>query len=90
VDNLRGHAIQKIAGQWVYCDTGEPTAGNRRDCGHCRLQDTPEGHDGCLGTLPDVANACCGHGDPDAVYIQFKDGRILRGSAASGFLMSLG
>lgn len=33
-------------------------------CGHCNLNPTEDGHDGCLGELPVdiVMNACCGHG----------------------------
>jgi ribosomal protein L37AE/L43A len=41
-------------------------------CGHCKKSKTPEGHDGCLGTLPgDVMNACCGHGEKVGAYIQY-------------------
>lgn len=41
-------------------------------CLHCGLQVTPEGHDGCIGTLGNgVMNACCGHGSIDMAYIQF-------------------
>lgn len=31
-------------------------------CGHCGRKFTKEGHDGCLGALVGVMNACCGHG----------------------------
>lgn len=31
-------------------------------CRHCQMERTPEGHDPCLGTLPGVQYACCGHG----------------------------
>jgi len=41
-------------------------------CGHCNLKRTTEGHDGCIGTLPNVMNACCGHGEIKAAYIQFN------------------
>lgn len=45
-------------------------------CGHCGLIATPEGHDGCLGDLsPHVKNACCGHGNDSAAYIQFDGER---------------
>jgi len=30
---------------------------------------TPEGHDACLGKLPGVGAACCGHGVDDAYAI---------------------
>lgn len=41
-------------------------------CGHCGLKRTPEGYDGCLGTIPGVMNACCGHGDENIAYVQFN------------------
>lgn len=41
-------------------------------CLHCGLNRTPEGHDGCIGTLENVMNACCGHGRPKEAYIQFN------------------
>lgn len=40
-------------------------------CGYCLKKRTTEGHDGCIGTLENVMNACCGHGEVDAAYIQF-------------------
>lgn len=80
----RGHRIVTLSGGmpansrsvWVYADTGEPVSANpNRDCGHCGLANTPEGHDGCLGTLPGVMNACCGHGTGEA-YVQFPPGNV--------------
>lgn len=41
-------------------------------CLHCKLPRTPEGHDGCIGTLENVMNACCGHGDSKMAYVQFN------------------
>ena len=50
----------------------EPGRVNADVCAHCSKQCTPEGHDACLGTLKGgVMNACCGHGDDEAAYIQF-------------------
>lgn len=76
--NLRGHKIEPVDGQWVYSDNGEPTVGNRRPCGHCKKPDRKDGHDACLGHLPGVMNACCGHGT-DGSYIQFNNGSTVRG-----------
>src|SRR5512144_3031650 len=70
------------------------------------LEEWPElGADPCLGWLPDVAAACCGHGfsgDPDP-WDQTEDGRrphtsvaelpehvILHGDNALAFFRSLG
>lgn len=79
-DKLRGWSIECVSGEWVYSDTKEPTATTwqRRPCGHCGLFNTDEGHDGCLGTLPGVMNACCGHGEVNEAYVQFNDNTILR------------
>lgn len=53
-------------------------------CGACGLKRTPQGHDGCIGTLPEdkVMNACCGHGEDRTAYVQFWDGDIIRGNEA--------
>ena len=81
---LRGHEILLANGEWVYADTREPTAEKytTRPCGKCGLPFTPEGHDGCLGTLPGVMNACCGHGCTESAYVQFWNGERLSGKAA--------
>jgi len=39
-------------------------------CGHCNLKRTSEGHDGCIGALLNVKNACCGHGEDNIAYVQ--------------------
>lgn len=48
-------------GDWLYEDTGK-VAMDERPCPRCGEMPTPEGHDACLGTLPNVKSACCGHG----------------------------
>ena len=81
----RGHAIcyNQDQGIWIYVDTGQPVEEWKdRPCGWCGYENTPEGHDGCLGTLPGVRNACCGHGVDEDAYIQFQDGSELRGLEA--------
>jgi hypothetical protein len=35
--------------------------------------------DKCLGTLPGVKNACCGHGVKELAYICFNNGLIIEG-----------
>lgn len=81
---FRGHQIQRVNGQFVYTDTGESTVTTwaARGCGHCGLADTPEGHDGCLGEIPGVLNACCGHGIEADAYVQTEDNLHLRGRLA--------
>lgn len=84
MNKLRGHKIEYINNQWVYSDTKEPTAETWQDrpCGHCGLHNTSEGHDGCLGTLPIVMNACCGHGQMNEAYVQFHGRSIVSGMDA--------
>ena len=78
----RGHDIIYTT-QWVYADNQSPVSGDpERTCGYCNKDQTPEGHDGCLGTLPNVMNACCGHGEPDLAYVQFWNGSCIRGEHA--------
>jgi len=83
---LRGHDILFVGGRWVFGDTLEDTESTwkQRPCGRCGLYSTPEGHDACLGTLPGVTNACCGHGNAGAAYIQYGDGRYVQGQHAIG------
>ena len=78
----RGHNIVFIDDEWVYEDTRTPTVDNERHCGHCKKPKTEEGYDSCLGTLPNVMNACCGHGQDDEAYIQYPDGSDIRGKDA--------
>lgn len=69
-DRWRGHPIAETDDGWVYTDTGAPVAAEPdRRCGHCGLPNRADGHDACLGEIPGVMNACCGHGGPGA-YVQ--------------------
>lgn len=59
---MRGHAIYcNDGGDWHYSDDNTPALDNRA-CKRCGKYPTAEGHDHCLGTLPGVSAACCGHG----------------------------
>jgi hypothetical protein len=48
-------------------------------CAICKLPHSPRHPDPCLGQLPGVRGACCGHGDKRAAYIGFEDGPTIRG-----------
>ncbi len=75
---LRGHSIEYVDGEWCYVDDGTPTIGSDRPCGKCGRERTSEGHDACLGTIPGVMNACCGHGGSTRPYMQLLDGSVLK------------
>ena len=79
----RGHKIFHVDGLWIYFDTLQPVRYNKnRSCGKCNQPKTTEGHDDCLGTLPGLMNACCGHGKTRDAYIQFLDGSTVQGKKA--------
>lgn len=84
MDYLRGSKIEKKDGEWVFEDTGLKVSDTweSRPCGYCNKTNTKEGHDGCLGTLPGLMNACCGHGNIKECYIQFLDGTTIHGEDA--------
>lgn len=81
---FRGYGIERLGEDWVFSDTKEPTSQSweRRPCGHCGKHNTAEGHDSCLGILPNVMNACCGHGEPNEAYVQYWNGETIRGKDA--------
>ena len=84
---FRGHPIIWIGdpdtGRWVYKDNMEDlpaTGGKTRPCKKCgELYGLGEGEvDPCLGILPGVDNACCGHGVSEESYIRFTNGLIVK------------
>lgn len=82
--HYRGHVITHYSGgEWVYADAQVPVSEDpSRPCGYCKKACTRDGHDGCLGELRGVMNACCGHGDPSQAYVQYLGGETVRGPAA--------
>lgn len=68
----RGHKIQfdKQRQIWVWSDT-LIEIDDSRPCKRCGSLPTPEGHDACLGEIPGLIAACCGHGiDRDEYYMK--------------------
>ena len=83
----RGHEMRYVGDAWRYTETGERVADNPEPaCGLCGAETTPEGHDGCLGTLPGVRNACCGHGREPEAYVSLMDGRRIAGPEAMAWM----
>lgn len=86
----RGHPIELINTDWVYSNNGCPVRLDpHRTCGNCGKDQTPEGHDGCIGTLKGVMNACCGHGNTDQAYIQYETGKCVYGERALSIMRGL-
>ena len=86
--------------KYHYADNHEPVSDvdllgvNYRPCPRCGNKPTVEGHDACMGKLPGVEAACCGHGISDNhthTYVKFTDGTVLREHEAEAYfkIMSL-
>lgn len=84
--SLNGNLIYSTNGTtWYFAETGKPIPprhGKVPPCPVCGELPTQEGHDHCLGTLPGVEYACCGHGVVGMAYVKFEDGRVVRGQTA--------
>ncbi len=79
---LRGHPIIWKNKKWVYENDGAAipaNGGKLRPCVKCDKLFPLEEHDPCLGILPGVDNACCGHGIKERAYIRFKNGVCVTG-----------
>lgn len=59
----RGHEVyyDEAADTWRYADNDQPATFDR-PCTKCGEMPTPEGYDACLGFIPGLVSACCGHG----------------------------
>lgn len=79
---LRGNDIYFDNGIWRYSEDNSECCNNDKPCINCGKSQTKEGHDGCLGSLIGVKNACCGHRDIEECYVQFLDGESIRGNDA--------
>lgn len=53
--------------------------GEARPCAACGATWEDGQPDPCLGVLPGVDNACCGHGIPEEAYIRFHHHVLIRG-----------
>jgi len=72
-------------------------SGQTSECDHCgrlpvtsnELGEEHEVYDGCIGKLSgDIMNACCGHGEDSGAYIQFGNGKIIRGDDAINLMQT--
>jgi len=91
---FRGHPVVCLAGEACerYADDLTPTvdeagASVERPCVQCGLLAAPDGPDPCLGLLPDVRAACCGHG-VDEPYVWVHS--TLRGQQALDYFAHAG
>ena len=92
---FRGHPVVCLAGEdgERYADDLTPTvdeagASVERPCVQCGLRAAPDGPDPCLGMLPDVKAACCGHGVEEP-YVLVGHGTV-RGQQALDYFAHYG
>ena len=71
---MRGNSVFYDGTNWRY-SIDKSLADDSKPCAHCRQMPTVEGYDACLGKLDGVNSACCGHGNPDDMYIMIKEGQ---------------
>ena len=75
----RGHEYSyEWKGLEFHLENPSPVS-KEKSCIKCGKIPTREGHDACLGTLPGVIAACCGHGVEEG-YILFENGISIRGN----------
>ena len=48
-------------------------------CKKCKKEVKVGEPDPCIGMLPDVISACCGHGDVSKAYVTFYTGEMFEG-----------
>lgn len=89
MERMTQQELNQLKSYWVYEDTGErlpATGGKTRPCKKCgKLFPLGEGEvDPCLGVLPGVDSACCGHGHNESAYIRFNNGMIIQGFTDKG------
>jgi hypothetical protein len=92
---FRGHPVVCLAGEDCerYADDLTPTVDEagisvERPCVQCRLLAAPDGPDPCLGMVPEVKAACCGHGVEEP-YVLAVHGTV-RGSQALDYFSQYG
>ena len=65
----RGWPIIYFKNKWVYKDDMKPLD-EHRPCRRCERPPTKDGHDACLGEIPGITSACCGHGVEEPFVIK--------------------
>jgi hypothetical protein len=91
---FRGHPVVEVQGKdgEHFADDLTPTVDQHgvsveRPCVQCGAVADPDGPDPCVGMLPDVVSACCGHGvEEPYVLLRFS----LRGKEALNYFSKYG
>lgn len=73
----RGVHWNESTERWVFTDNGKPVGD--RTCKERGAFVSSIKPDPCLGKLPGVKHACCGHGKKESAYVMFENGIVIRG-----------
>ena len=65
----RGNPIEYDNKRWIYSDDKSPIS-VERPCVRCGELPTKEGYDACLGYIPNMKSACCGHGVESPIMME--------------------
>lgn len=76
---VRGRDTYRDETGWRWRATGELVKKTEIECLECGESCGFDGPDPCLGQLPGVRGACCGHGRREHSYITFENGVTVRG-----------
>jgi len=89
---FRGHPTTVIDGKWCYADTHEVITDldgdlpdNIRPCKKCGKKFPFGEPDPCIGFLPGVKFACCGHGNRSDAYVLFDNDVHLQGFKVTNY-----
>ena len=67
--HLYGHEIFYKENTWFFKNGEKVDFNNPPPCAKCNKHPTKEGYDHCIGYIPNVSSACCGHGTHKAILI---------------------
>lgn len=73
---LRGHPVYIDDHNNIRYADDNSLYDDSRPCKYCGKYPTEEGHDACLGNIPNADNACCGHGENALAYIMKENSSV--------------
>jgi hypothetical protein len=73
-------AIWADGRSYLECSRNTPDTDRSPECPRCgNVKECNGEPDQCLGLLPGVVDACCGHGSREQSYVHFQNGIVLEG-----------
>lgn len=88
----RGHRINVDTRSYATTyEDGVPLGAEERPCSACgRCALSVKAPDPCIGYLPGVLAACCGHGLVHSAYVHRSAGGVLTGEHATSWMIGMG